>query len=106
MGLKELGKKAKVVVDNTKVEITRESVLDHMEDATSERQSVVGKVPSSGGTFPRPEIERRPETGSRSFGSIMAFDGAGPETINGRLVREFYNIQMLRKRELNNNQNN
>jgi hypothetical protein len=37
----------------------------------------------------RPEVERRPETGSKSFFSVFAFDGAAPETINCRLVTIF-----------------
>ncbi|KAG0586782.1 hypothetical protein KC19_2G116800, partial [Ceratodon purpureus] len=35
---------------------------------------------------PRPELERRPETGSKNFFSVFAFDGAAPETINCRLA--------------------
>lgn len=71
---------------STKKEITREDILRNQETNQSERQSVFGAVPSSGSLYPRPEIERRPETGDRSFASIFAFDGAAPETINGRLV--------------------
>lgn len=71
---------------STKVEITRDDILRNQEENQSEKQSVFGAVPSSGGFYPRPEIERRPETGDRSLGSIFAFDGAAPETINGRMV--------------------
>jgi hypothetical protein len=46
----------------------------------------MGTEPASGAPYPRPEVERRPETGSRSFWSVFAFDGAAPETINGRLA--------------------
>ncbi|CAM6085505.1 unnamed protein product [Calypogeia fissa] len=70
----------------TKQDITREGILRNQETNQSEKQSVLGSVPSSGSFYPRPEIERRPETGARSFGSIFAFDGAAPETINGRLA--------------------
>ncbi|XP_024531215.1 early light-induced protein, chloroplastic [Selaginella moellendorffii] len=74
------------VLDQTKKEITREDVLKNQAENESEKKSVFGAVPSSGALWPRPEIERRPETGDRSFASLMAFDGAGPETINGRLA--------------------
>lgn len=75
-------------VDSTKVDVSRESVEKHQAagGATDERRSVVGTVPAAGTSLPRPELERRPETGDNSFGSVMAFDGAGPETINGRLA--------------------
>ncbi|BFI30470.1 hypothetical protein MPTK2_3g12550 [Marchantia polymorpha subsp. ruderalis] len=66
--------------------ITEEDILRNQQENQSEKQSVFGAIPSSGSFFPRPEIERRPETGSRSFGSVFAFDGAAPETINGRLA--------------------
>ncbi|BBN09292.1 hypothetical protein MPTK1_4g18560 [Marchantia polymorpha subsp. ruderalis] len=52
----------------------------------SEKQSVFGAKPTSGSFYPRPEVERRPETGDKSLDSIFAFDGAAPETINGRLA--------------------
>eukprot|EP00246_Nothoceros_aenigmaticus_P002439 TRINITY_DN13311_c0_g1_i1.p1 TRINITY_DN13311_c0_g1~~TRINITY_DN13311_c0_g1_i1.p1 ORF type:complete len:260 (+),score=26.58 TRINITY_DN13311_c0_g1_i1:112-780(+) len=78
-------KQAEKAVENTKVNITRESVLQHQEDE-SEKRSVVGTIPRPGATIPRPEVERRPETGDTSFLSQMSFDGAGPETINGRLA--------------------
>jgi hypothetical protein len=70
----------------TKKEITKEEILRNQETNQSEKQSVFGAVPSSGSFYPRPEVERRPETGDRSFGSIFDFDGAAPETINGRLA--------------------
>ncbi|KAL2652887.1 hypothetical protein R1flu_021015 [Riccia fluitans] len=70
----------------TKKEITKEEILQNQETNQSEKQSVFGAVPSSGSFYPRPEVERRPETGERNLGSIFAFDGAAPETINGRLA--------------------
>ncbi|KAG6557895.1 hypothetical protein Mapa_000072 [Marchantia paleacea] len=70
----------------TKKEITREEILQNQEVNESEMQSVFGAKPTSGSLYPRPEVERRPETGDKSFGSIFAFDGAAPETINGRLA--------------------
>ncbi|BFI10619.1 hypothetical protein MPTK1_3g15970 [Marchantia polymorpha subsp. ruderalis] len=70
----------------TKTPITKEDILQNQEQNQSEKQSVFGAVPNSGSFYPRPEIERRPETGSKSFGSVFAFDGAAPETINGRLA--------------------
>ncbi|XP_024534959.1 early light-induced protein, chloroplastic-like [Selaginella moellendorffii] len=74
------------ILDDTKKEVTREEVLKNQAENESEKRSVFGAVPSSGSLYPRPEVERRPETGDRSFPSLMAFDGAGPETINGRLA--------------------
>jgi hypothetical protein len=82
----------------TKKEITKEDILRHQESDESEKNAVFGQKPAKGSFYrseenpegpagyPRPEIERRPETGDRSFGSIFAFDGAAPETINGRLA--------------------
>ncbi|KAL2632068.1 hypothetical protein R1flu_016754 [Riccia fluitans] len=70
----------------TKKEITKEEILQNQETNQSEKQSVFGAVPSSGSFYPRPEVERRPETGEKSLGSLFAFDGAAPETINGRLA--------------------
>jgi hypothetical protein len=73
-------------VQNTKVEVNADTVKQNM-SKESEKQSVFGTKPvEQGTTIPRPEMERRPETGDRSFGSVMAFDGPGPETINGRLA--------------------
>jgi hypothetical protein len=69
----------------TKNTVTKADVEKNMAQNESEKQSVFGSVPASG-SLPRPESERRPETGERTFGSIMAFDGPGPETINGRLA--------------------
>lgn len=76
----------KGAVDGTKNQITKEDVLANQERNASEKQSVVGTVPAKGATIPRAEVDRRPELGNTSFGSIMAFDGPGPETINGRLA--------------------
>ncbi|CAM6091798.1 unnamed protein product [Calypogeia fissa] len=79
-----------------KQEITRDGILRHQETDQPEKQSVFGAVPSSGSLYPRPEVERRPETGDRSFGSIFAFDGAAPETIiYGRLVRSLSSHSMV-----------
>lgn len=36
--------------------------------------------------YPRPEVERRPETGNRGVVSVFSFDGAAPESNNGRLA--------------------
>lgn len=78
---------AKEVVDrNTKNSITKEDILRNQETNESEKKSVMGTEPTSGSFYPRPEVERRPETGSKSFWSVFAFDGAAPETINCRLV--------------------
>eukprot|EP00271_Cylindrocystis_brebissonii_P009566 TRINITY_DN2454_c0_g2_i1.p2 TRINITY_DN2454_c0_g2~~TRINITY_DN2454_c0_g2_i1.p2 ORF type:complete len:227 (-),score=39.64 TRINITY_DN2454_c0_g2_i1:330-1010(-) len=76
----------KRAVDRTKVDLTADDVKRNMAENESEKQSVFGTKPVSGGTYPRPELERRPETGRRDIGSLMAFDGPGPETINGRLA--------------------
>lgn len=79
---------AKAVVDQqTKKTITKDNILRNQETNASEKKSVMGTEPTSGAPWPRPEVERRPETGSKSFFSVFAFDGAAPETINGRLVR-------------------
>ena len=72
-------------IDSTKIPISKEGVERNMATNQSEKQSVMGAT-SIPGALPRDEIDRRPETGNMSFGSIMAFDGPGPETINGRLV--------------------
>ncbi|OAE32290.1 hypothetical protein AXG93_2190s1100 [Marchantia polymorpha subsp. ruderalis] len=70
----------------TKKEITKDEILQNQEVNESEKQSVFGAKPTSGSFYPRPEVERRPETGDKSLDSIFAFDGAAPETINGRLA--------------------
>lgn len=78
---------AKEIVDrNTKTTITKDDILRNQETNESEKKSVMGTEPTSGSLYPRPEVERRPETGSKSFWSVFAFDGAAPETINCRLV--------------------
>ncbi|KAL2622348.1 hypothetical protein R1flu_002553 [Riccia fluitans] len=74
----------------TKKQITPEAILRNQETNESEQRSVFGAKPRSGSFYPRPEIERRPETGDRGFGSVFAFDGAAPETINGRLLVDRY----------------
>lgn len=76
----------KEFIDSTKVPLTRDDILENQENNASEKQSVVGTTPPPGTTIPRAEVDRRPELGNTSFGSIMAFDGPGPETINGRLA--------------------
>jgi len=70
----------------TKKTITKEDILRNQETNESEKKSVFGTEPTSGSLYPRPEVERRPETGDKSFTSLFAFDGAAPETINGRLA--------------------
>ncbi|KAG0592122.1 hypothetical protein KC19_1G227000 [Ceratodon purpureus] len=70
----------------TKKTITKEDILRNQESNESEKKSVFGTEPTSGSFYPRPEIERRPETGDKSFTGIFAFDGAAPETINCRLA--------------------
>ncbi|KAG0592790.1 hypothetical protein KC19_1G281000 [Ceratodon purpureus] len=71
---------------STKKVITEDEILRNQETNESEKKSVMGTEPTSGAPWPRPEVERRPETGSKSFWSVFAFDGAAPETINGRLA--------------------
>jgi len=70
----------------TKTTITKDDVLRNQEQNESEKKSVFGAKPSSGSFYPRPEVERRPETGDSGLGSLFAFDGAIPETVNGRLA--------------------
>lgn len=79
-GVKETVDKA------TKTDISREDILKNQAENESEKRSVFGAVPSKGSPYPRPEVERRPETGNKELGSIFAFDGAVPETVNGRLA--------------------
>ncbi|KAH8943860.1 hypothetical protein BDL97_13G077500 [Sphagnum fallax] len=76
----------RAVDESTKHVITKDEILRNQEVNESEKQSVFGAKPNSGSFYPRPELERRPETGSKSFGSVFAFDGAAPETINCRLA--------------------
>lgn len=88
----EAGKGLRETIDeNTKKEITEEEIRSNMQNNESEQRSYFGAKPTEGfdqavGFTPRPEIERRPETGDKSFWSVFAFDGAAPETINGRLA--------------------
>jgi hypothetical protein len=70
----------------TKRPITKEGIIHNMETNESEKRLVFGTQPLPGALYPRPEIERRPETGDRGFVSVFAFDGAVPETINCRLA--------------------
>jgi hypothetical protein len=76
----------RAVDESTKQVITKDEILRNQEVNESEKRSVFGAKPNSGSFYPRPELERRPETGSKSFWSVFAFDGAAPETINCRLV--------------------
>ncbi|MCO5584189.1 hypothetical protein L7F22_038112 [Adiantum nelumboides] len=71
---------------STKQPLSRSDIERHQAETTSEKQSVLGTRPASTVPWPRPELDRRPETGDRSFGSLFAFDGAAPETINGRMA--------------------
>jgi hypothetical protein len=75
-------------VEGTKRDISRSDVESHQQSgAGDEKRSVVGSKPAPGNDqLPRPEVERRPETGDKSFGSLFAFDGAAPETLNNRLA--------------------
>jgi hypothetical protein len=88
----EAGKGLRETIDeSTKKEITEGEILKNMETNESEQRSYFGAKPTPGfdqaiGFTPRPEIERRPETGDKSFLSVFAFDGAAPETINCRLA--------------------
>ncbi|MCO5559590.1 hypothetical protein L7F22_013191 [Adiantum nelumboides] len=66
--------------------LSRADVERHQAETSSEKQSIVGTRPASTVPWPRPELERRPETGDRSLGSLFAVDGAAPETINGRMA--------------------
>ena len=75
----------------SKKTITKEDILRNQETNESEKKPVFGSdqlIPSvtSDGFYPRPEVERRPETGDKSFTGLFAFDGAAPETINNRLA--------------------
>ena len=87
---RDIGTEVREVVDRTTQKtITEEDILRNQETNESEKKSksVLGTEPTSGSLYPRPEVERRPETGDKSLTSLFAFDGAAPETINGRLVR-------------------
>ncbi|MCO5610765.1 hypothetical protein L7F22_065006 [Adiantum nelumboides] len=70
----------------TKKPLSRADVERHQVETSSEKQSILGTRPASTVPWPRPELERRPETGDRSLGSLFAVDGAAPETINGRMA--------------------
>ncbi|KAG0619064.1 hypothetical protein M758_4G113200 [Ceratodon purpureus] len=88
----DAGKGLRETIDETtKKDITEAEILKNMETNESEQRSYFGAKPTPGfdqavGFTPRPEIERRPETGDKSFLSVFAFDGAAPETINCRLA--------------------
>ncbi|KAI5057673.1 hypothetical protein GOP47_0027688 [Adiantum capillus-veneris] len=71
---------------STKQPLSRGDVERHQAETSSEKQSILGTRPASTAPWPRPELERRPETGDRSLGSLFAVDGAAPETINGRMA--------------------
>ncbi|MCO5581500.1 hypothetical protein L7F22_035385 [Adiantum nelumboides] len=81
-----LGGLQEIIDRVTKKPLSRADVERHQAETTSEKQSVVGTRPASTAPWPRPELERRPETGDRSLGSLFAVDGAAPETINGRMA--------------------
>ncbi|KAH7428049.1 hypothetical protein KP509_10G073000 [Ceratopteris richardii] len=70
----------------TKKELRREDIERHQAETSSEERSFLGARPAANSPWPRPELERRPETGDRSLGSLFAVDGAAPETINGRMA--------------------
>ncbi|MCO5567214.1 hypothetical protein L7F22_020903 [Adiantum nelumboides] len=75
------------IIDSiTKKPLSRSDVERHQAETSSEKQSIVGTRPASTVPWPRPELDRRPETGDRSLGSLFAVDGAAPETINGRMA--------------------
>jgi hypothetical protein len=67
--------------DDLKATIAKENI-----DQGNEFVTGMDPVTGAPRPWPRPEAERRPETGSRSFFSVFAFDGAAPETINCRLA--------------------
>lgn len=74
-------------VDNaTKKTITKDEILRNQETNESEQRSIFGARPTPGTPYGRPEVERRPETGDKSFLGLWAFDGAVPETVNCRLA--------------------
>eukprot|EP00850_Spirogloea_muscicola_P022466 SM000296S11301 [mRNA] locus=s296:33339:34554:- [translate_table: standard] len=76
----------KNAADSTKTGLTADQIKQNM-SKESEQKSVMGIKPAGeSSSLGRSELERRPETGDRSFQSVMAFDGPGPETINGRLA--------------------
>nr|AAK59377.1 early light-inducible protein ELIPB [Syntrichia ruralis] len=70
----------------TKKTLTKEEIVRHQETDESEQRSIFGARPTPGTPYGRPEVERRPETGDRSFLGIWSFDGAVPETVNCRLA--------------------
>jgi hypothetical protein len=88
----EAGKGLRETIDeSTKKDITEAEIRQSMDTNESEQRSYFGAKPTDGfekavGFTPRPEIERRPETGDKSFLSVFAFDGAAPEAINCRLA--------------------
>jgi hypothetical protein len=88
----EAGKGLRETIDeSTKKDITEGEIRQSMATNESEQRSYFGAKPTAGfdqavGFTPRPEIERRPETGDKSFLSVFAFDGAAPEAINCRLA--------------------
>ncbi|KAI5057690.1 hypothetical protein GOP47_0027705 [Adiantum capillus-veneris] len=71
---------------STEQPLSRGDVERHQAETSSEKQSILGTRLASTAFWPRPELERRPETGDRSLGSLFAVDGAAPETINGRMA--------------------
>ncbi|KAG0609179.1 hypothetical protein M758_8G164200 [Ceratodon purpureus] len=86
-GPQETGFGLREAVDKaTKKTITQEEILRNQETNESEQRSIFGARPTPGTPYGRPEIERRPETGDKSFFAIWSFDGAVPETVNCRLA--------------------
>lgn len=83
-----LGGLREAIDDATKKTITKDEILRNQETNESEQRSIFGARPTPGTPYGRPEIERRPETGDKSFFSLWSFDGAVPETVNCRLVRK------------------
>ncbi|MCO5608951.1 hypothetical protein L7F22_063169 [Adiantum nelumboides] len=85
--LADFSKTVRESVDSvTKQPLGPADIERHQTQTSSEKQSILGARPSSTTPWPRPELERRPETGDRSFVGLFAVDGAAPETINGRMA--------------------
>eukprot|EP00850_Spirogloea_muscicola_P009648 SM000054S18134 [mRNA] locus=s54:599232:601343:+ [translate_table: standard] len=85
----------KKAIDSTKVNLDEASIKQNMQkegdrytsvDHKDQSQAIDTTIDMFQKSIPRSELARRPETGGRDFYSVMAFDGPGPETINGRLA--------------------
>jgi len=81
-----LGGLRQAVDDATKKTITKEEIVHNQETNESEKKSIFGNEPGPNSLYGRPEVERRPETGDKSFAALWMFDGAVPETVNCRLA--------------------